>query len=72
MHYCTDATESDIENVDDDLDYNILINARQLKNLIETNFICKHCCTQKRKRNPIVVSFNNFGIATEIRCFCKP
>lgn len=61
-------SSSDEEN-NDSFDYNIIINAKQLKNLIEENFVCLHC-SRKHRRSKVCVSFCTFRIATEVTCFC--
>ena len=54
----------------DNLDYNILINARKLKEMIENNFICKYCMTEDRKRTPVTVEIITNGVASDVTCTC--
>ena len=60
-----ESDSSSNEESNDSLDYNIIINAKQLKTLIEENFVCLHC-SRKHKRSKVCVSFCTFGIATEV------
>ena len=63
--------ESECEMIDDnDYNYNILINAKQLKQFIENNFHCKHC-SKVGKRSNVCVTFKTFGIATKLSCVCE-
>ena len=63
--------ESKCEKSDNnDYNYNILINAKQLKQFIENNFHCKHC-SKVGKRSNVCVTFKTFGIATKLSCVCK-
>ena len=66
-----ESEDDDNDNTLDSLDYNIIVKASDLKNLIENNFICKHYVKSNCKRSNISCSFCTFGLATEITCSCQ-
>jgi len=64
-----DDSRNESDSNDDD-DYNIIVNVKKLKDIIQNNFFCKHCfkCTQKRR--DIELKVRTFGISSELTCTC--
>ena len=66
----SDASDDNRDNENDDNDYNIIINVKELKELITNNFICLHCMKNNRKVTKVDVSIKTYGIAVDLVCTC--